>query len=235
MKGWISLLGVLAVSLPAAEPAGTAGPLLLADDFRHGLAGWVVEQQPGGAVTVDNGGLVINDAAGCTVWLRRCLEGPVLITYAARVSPAGRVSDLNCFWMAGDPARPDDLFAPGHSRDGRFASYDSLRTYYVGYGGNNNTTTRFRRYDGRGARPLRPEHDLAAREFLLQPDHEYRIALLVAADGRVQFIRDGTVVFDWRDPEPLRRGWFGFRTVHSRIELRDFQVHALNPPGTAGR
>ena len=35
----------------------------------------------------------------------------------------------------------------------RSATYDTLRTYYVGYGGNANTTTRFRRYDGTGARP----------------------------------------------------------------------------------
>jgi len=235
MGRWILLLGLLTVSLPAAEPAGTAGATLLADDFRHGLAGWVVEQQPGGTVTAAGGRLVINDASGGTVWLRQRLDAPVLITYVARVSSASRVSDLNCFWMAVDPARPDGLFAAGPQRDGKFASYDSLRTYYVGYGGNNNTTTRFRRYDGSGARPLLPEHDLAKPEFLLQPDHDYRIALVAGTDGRVQFIRDGTVVFDWKDPAPLRSGWFGFRTVHSRIEISDFQVHALIPAGATGR
>jgi hypothetical protein len=221
------LLLLLPGVLRAAEPAGTPGALLQQDDFRHGLAAWVVEQQAGGTVAAVDGRLVINDAGGGTVWLRAALAAPVIITYAARVSSASRVSDLNCFWMASDPARPDDLFARG--RDGKFASYNSLRTYYVGYGGNNNTTTRFRRYDGSGARPLLPEHDLAAPEFLLQPDHDYRIALVVAADGRVQFLRDGTVIFDWRDPAPLRHGWFGFRTVHSRIEISDFQVHVLNP------
>ena len=173
------MFGLPGCLLHAAEPSGGAGSALLADDFRQGLAKWVVEQQPNGTVTVANGRLMINDAGGCTVWLREALLAPVRITYTARVSSAARVSDLNCFWMASDPARPGDLLAPGHPRDGQFASYDSLRTYYVGCGGNNNTTTRFRRYDGRGARPLRPEHDLTAREFLLQPDHDYRIALLV--------------------------------------------------------
>jgi hypothetical protein len=137
--------------------------------------------------------------------------------------------------MASDPARPDDLFVPGHGRDGRFASYDTLRTYYVGYGGNNNTTTRFRRYDGTGAKPLLPQHDLSTPQFLLQPDHAYRITLVAGADGRVQFLRDGEGVFDWMDPEPLRSGWFGFRTVNSRIEISDFQVHAGVPASAAGR
>jgi len=186
MRTWLSLLG-LTGPLLAAGPGG----LLHTDDFRHGLASWVVEQQPGGTVTAENGRLVINDVGGCTVWFRERLSAPVTITYLARVSSAARVSDLNCFWMASDPARPDDLFAPGHGRDGKFASYDRLLTYYVGYGGNNNTTTRFRRYDGSGARPLRPGHDRATPEFLLQADHDYRIELLVTADGRVQFSRDG--------------------------------------------
>jgi len=234
MKKWMGLLALLPLALRADDLAGAPGALLQADDFRHGLAAWTVEQQPGGTVTAADGRLVIDDANGCTVWLRAPLEAPVVITYTARVSSASRVSDLNCFWMASDPARPEVLFAPGHHRDGKFASYDTLRTYYVGYGGNTNSTTRFRRYDGAGARPLLPGHDLTAPEFLLQPDHAYRIALVAAADGRVQYVRDGQVIFDWRDPAPLHRGWFGFRTVHSRIEISDFQVHALDPPASGG-
>lgn len=213
--------------LRAGEPAGVPGKLLHVDEFKNGLSAWVVEQQPGGTVRAENGLLTIKDAAGCTVWLRERLRAPVLITYTARASSASRVSDLNCFWMANDPTRPDDLFAAGHGREGKFASYDALRLYYVGYGGNNNTTTRFRRYDGSGARPLLPEHDLSAPESLLKADHDYRIELLVTADGRVKYSRDGTVIFDWTDPTPLLSGWFGFRTVHSRIEISDFKVHAI--------
>src|SRR6187551_3430900 len=114
---------------------------------------WVVEQQPGGTVTIKAGEIAIEDVGGCTVWYRPKLTAPVSIRYEARVLSSGRLSDLNCFWMASDP-RHADLFAPGHGRDGKFATYDPLVTYYVGYGGNGNTTTRFRRYDGSGARPL---------------------------------------------------------------------------------
>ncbi|MDB6127174.1 MAG: hypothetical protein JWM35_1070 [Verrucomicrobia bacterium] len=202
-------------------------PLISADDFDHGLARWVVEQQPGGTVTARDGKLVIDDRAGCTVWFRVPLEAPVVISYEATMSSAGRVSDLNCFWMASDPANPEDLFASRPARDGRFSTYDRLKTYYVGYGGNENTTTRFRRYDGTGARPLDPEHDLRAAEFLLQPDRVYHIALVAGKDGHVQFIRDGRVVFDVHDPVPFVRGWFGFRTLHSRMEIRHFRVERL--------
>lgn len=226
MRMWFLCLVLFPAWLRAAEP-------LFQDDFRHGLAAWVVEQQPGGRVTAADGRLVIDDTAGCTVWFREPLEAPVTIRYTAKVSSANRVSDLNCFWMASDPARPDDLFGPGHGRTGKFATYDPLKTYYVGYGGNTNTTTRFRRYDGTGARPLLPEHDRTTPEFLLKPDHAYEITLVAGADGRMQFIRDGEVVFDWTDPEPLRRGWFGFRTVWSRLEITDFSVHAGVPSSAA--
>jgi hypothetical protein len=48
--------------------------------------------------------------------------------------------------------------------------------------------------------------------------------MLVAAGGRAQFFRDGELIFDYLDPQPLARGWFGLRTVHSRIEIRHFRV-----------
>ena len=50
--------------------------------------------------------------------------------------------------MASDPESPDDLWARAGWRSGIFARCYTLRLYYVGYGGNHNRTTRFRRYDG---------------------------------------------------------------------------------------
>lgn len=211
-------------------PSGPDASILIArDTFDDASAAtfserWAVEQQPGGTVTVEDGTMVIADAGGCTVWWREKLVAPVRISFEATVSSRSRVSDLNCFWMATDPARPGDLLAPGHARDGKFAAYDTLRTYYVGYGGNSNSTTRFRRYTGSGARPLLPEHDLGTPDYLLVPDRTYRITLI--ADGHTaRYIRDGDTVFEYDDPEPLSEGWFGFRTVHSRIEIRNFAIH----------
>ncbi|AOS44220.1 hypothetical protein Verru16b_01281 [Lacunisphaera limnophila] len=230
MSKW--LLGVMLLPgfLRAEAP-------LFRDVFKSGDL-WRVEAAATARLAFDEGtGMTITNRTGITVWFRHRLTAPVTISYTATVRSTGRVSDLNCFWMATDPAQPDgDLFAPGAGRrDGTFASYDALRTYYVGYGGNTNTTTRFRRYDGTGARPLLPAHDLSAPEFLLQPDQAYRITITADENGRVQFIRDGEVVFDWTDPAPLRSGWFGFRSVDSQIEIRDFAVHAGVSPTAAAR
>lgn len=225
---WIVLLAFL-FTLP-----------LMAEDMeprkmslQTGTNDWVVEQMPGGSVTVKDGGIEIRDVAGCTVWFREKLHAPVEISYEAMVVDAGepgdRVSDLNCFWMARDPRSPGDLFAAGHSRSGQFATYDSLETYYVGYGGNTNTTTRFRRYTGDGKRPLLPEHDLSDRRFLLEPNRWYRITL-IARDGEAKFLRDGEVLFTCKDDAFLDAGWFGFRTVSSHLRIRNVRIASAPSP-----
>jgi hypothetical protein len=196
------------------------------EPFPSDLAGWVVEQQAGGTVSVSGGALVIDDAAGCTVWRREPLRAPVRIRFLATVTggEGRRVSDLNFFWMATDPRAADGFFGLETGRNGKFESYDALRTYYVGCGGNGNSTTRFRRYDGAGGRPLLPEHDLTDPAALLEAGRSYRVEIVVEASGRTTWSRDGVRWFDFLDPEPLREGWFGFRTVWSRIEIRNFLI-----------
>ncbi|HYP15939.1 MAG TPA: DUF6250 domain-containing protein [Opitutus sp.] len=189
---------------------------------------WSVEQMPGGTARSDGDVFVIEDAAGCTAWWREKLHAPVEISYevtvVSRGGPHDRVSDVNCFWMASDPAAPDGCpFAPGHRRSGKFSDYDSLLTYYVGMGGNENTTTRFRRYDGTAARPLLPEHDLRANAVLLAANRTYRIKL-VARDGVAEFWRDGEKLFVFRDPQPLTTGWFAIRTVKSHLQIRNVRI-----------
>jgi hypothetical protein len=142
------------------------------------------------------------------------------VTVVSRGGRFDRVSDLNCFWMASDPKSPGQMPA---GRSGKFSEYDSLLTYYVGYGGNTNSTTRFRRYDGTAARPLLPEHDLSAKQFLLEPNKTYHIRL-VARDGVAEYWRDGEKIFSFRDPAPLTTGWFAFRTVKSHLEIRNFRI-----------
>ncbi len=196
---------------------------------------WYVEQMPGGRVRFEADTLIVEDKAGCTVWLRRKLNAPLRLSFTARLvskgGPLDRVSDLNCFWMASDPARPDgSVIVPEKPRSGAFADYDSLRCYYVGMGGNTNTTTRFRRYAGNGERPLLPEHDLKAPEVLLEGNRDYRIEITSSAEG-LSYARDGVVLFSWKDPQPLLEGYFGFRTVWSHLEIRDFRVTGQAPGG----
>ena len=231
-----ALFFVVASPARAADPVSpdprfAVGELLASDDFSGDLGQWRTELEKGGTVAARDGKLEIDVPGGCSVWLAQPLEGPLLITFEATAVSAGgpndRVSDLNCFWMATDARSPADLFAT--VRSGKFADYDQLRCYYVGHGGNTNTTTRFRRYIGeRGNRPLLPEHDLNAKEFLLVPNVAQSIQL-VAAGGIIGYYRDGKQIFAYDDPAPYLRGWFAFRTVTSHLTIRHFRVYRLVP------
>ena len=53
--------------------------------------------------------------------------------------------------MASDPQYPDNIWKREKWRNGIFLNCYSLQLYYMGYGGNHNSTTRFRRYDGNEA------------------------------------------------------------------------------------
>jgi hypothetical protein len=186
---------------------------------------WAQEQMPGGTVSFGRGEIEIVDAGGCTLWLRKRLMAPVEISYDVTFTPGPgeRVSDLNCFWMAREKDSPAAPYAKQPPRTGAFAQYDALETYYVGYGANGNTTTRFRRYDGTPARPLRPEHDLRDKRLMLEANRTVHLRL-VARDGRAEFYRDGEKIFSFVDPAPLTAGWFAFRTVQSHFVIRNFAI-----------
>lgn len=206
------------------------GPVLHRDDFRSGLSQWSVELERGGTVAARDGVLDIDVPAGATVWFRTELRGPVMIEYEAiAVSEGGpndRVSDLNAFWMATDPRMADGRPWP---RSGAFADYDGLLTYYVGQGGNGNTTTRMRRYVGEASnRPILPEHDLSDPAEMLVPNAPQTVRL-VAAGGLIQYWRDGARVFELDDPRPYARGWFGIRTTANHLRIRNVRIHALTP------
>jgi hypothetical protein len=200
------------------------------DDFRNGLANWVVETERGGSISASAGVLDVDVPAGATLWFRHALRSPVAIDYdvtaVSEGGPNDQVSDVNCFWMATDPRAPSgDVL--GHRRSGAFADYDELNTYYAGIGGNRNTSTRFRRYVGRrNDRPLLPQHDLSAPADLLEPGRRYHIRL-VAAGPRIALIRDGRTLFELDDPAPYTQGHFGFRTTRSHLRFAAFRVSAL--------
>ena len=193
---------------------------------------------PGGTVRFAAGAMEIEDRGGCTIWYKPKLTAPVEIEYhvtvVARGGPSDRVSDVNCFWMANEAgAEADSPPNAPRKRSGKFSEYDSLLTYYVGMGGNNNTTTRFRRYDGTPARPLLAEHDLRGPDVLLHPNTTYHIRLgRTRWRGRILAGRAADIFF--KDPEPLRSGWFGIRTVNSHLKISGFRVH-LRPNNPMGR
>lgn len=190
------------------------------------LPAWTIEaESPDTRVTLDHGVIDIDSPKGTTLWSNRAVVAPVTITFEAMAVSAGgpddQVSDLNAFWMA---TEADGASVLAHRRTGAFADYDTLRTYYVGIGGNRNTTTRFRRYIGQpGNRPLRPEHDRAAPADMLRPNMWTRIRLI--ADGAtVAVYRDGRRLFTLVDDAPYRRGHWGLRTTWSHLRIRRVSV-----------
>jgi hypothetical protein len=223
-------------AVPASEPSPDArfviGSMVFHDDFQEPSEQWMVELERGGLVHAGNGRLDIDVPAGATVWFKTRLDGPVLIQYQAVAVSAGgvndRVSDLNCFWMARDSRNPGDLFAV--HRSGRFADYNKLFTYYVGLGGNGNTTTRFRRYIGDAtSRPLLAQNDLHDPRDLLTPNRSTLLQLV--ADGNlIQYYRDGKRLFEMNDPDAYTSGWFAFRTTKSHLQISSFAAYRLNPP-----
>ena len=99
-------------------------------------------------------------------------------------------------------------------------------------GGNYNSTTRFRRYDGNEAAimeaGLRPSilKEYTDAEHLLKANHWYHIKI-TNENNRVSYYIDGKRLVDFRDTEPLTEGWFGFRTTLSRTRLpviRDLNI-----------
>lgn len=186
---------------------------------------WVVEAAPDedSVARTKDGKLVIDSKGGITVWLNKRLEGNIQIEYERTVLMHGkkndRLSDLNQFWMAQDP-RNAKLF----TRKGTFEEYDSLQLYYVGMGGNTNGTTRFRKYDGKGNRVLLQEHTDA--NHLLKPNKKYKIKIIVQ-NGITSFWVDGDCYFRYTDSQPLREGYFGFRSTHSRQEVSGFRIYRL--------
>ncbi len=213
------------------EQQFSIGKQLYSDDFETDSGQWVSELEKGGSIAPGGGKLDIDVPAGASVWFKPMLRGAILIQYEATVIKAGgsndRVSDLNCFWMARDFRNPDDLFAV--ARTGKFEDYNRLLTYYVGLGGNGNSTTRFRRYIGDPVlRPLLPQYDLRGSENMITPNVGQLIQL-VACDQIVQYYRDGHRIFDFHDGLPYTSGWFAFRTTKNHMEIRHFRVFMLTP------
>ena len=199
------------------------------DDFRD-TNQWVLEaENPAARVSVRNGVLDIDTPAGLTLWFRPRLAGPVEIEFdATAVSEGGandQVSDLNVFWMAGN--RDGSAPFPGQ-RSGRFADYNDLLTYYVGLGGNRNTTSRFRRYIADAQlRPLLPEHDLSTPEVLLVPNRKQTITL-IADRNTIEYKRDGKTLFRLEDPAPYVSGWFALRTTQSHLRIERLRIRKLS-------
>lgn len=190
---------------------------------------WAVEAEPGGKVVwLKDGTADVYAKGGLTLWNKQLMKGNVTIEYDARIVGDGRISDLNCFWMASDP-QAKTVFSQMKKRGGKFVESYALQLYYLGYGGNSNTTTRFRRYTGDRRGVADQQHrPIILREYLdashlLKADHWYHIKIQTI-DGRTVYYIDGEKLIDFLDPTPLKEGYFGFRTTLSHAQLKNFTI-----------
>lgn len=219
---FLALITVCTIAF-AANPA-TSG--LNAKEFKKY---WVVESEGPYNVTFRGDTAEFTAPKGLSVWRKEKMSGRTVIEYDAQVvteGPDDRLSDLNCFWMASDPNAPDP-WKNLSKRGGKFLNSYTLQLYYLGYGGNHNSTTRFRRYNGdeRGVDDpaYRPAiiKEYTDADHLLKEGKWYHIK--ITHDGlRTQYFIDGERIVDFRDPAPLTEGWFAFRTTLSRTRLTNF-------------
>lgn len=197
---------------------------------------WTAEDHSGRMeLRVEGDTLDIVSPKGVTLWYRPRLEGDYEISYRACVcmqeGPHDRLGDLNCFWGANDPVSPDDLFARGAWRNGIFPRYKTLTLFYVGYGGNNNTTTRFRRYYGAGedcpdatARPVIREY--LDPDHLLHPNRWLHIVIRVE-QGMTTYSVDGEELFRLTVEPGACDGHFALRLLENHVRIAGFEVKPL--------
>jgi rhamnogalacturonan endolyase len=225
-KIWLSLIACVFTGSLMAQPLYQNTSLLFQDAFtKMHSEQWIIETQKAmpAKVFVEAGYLIIDAEKDATVWLNKKLIGNLLIDFYRKVIMENglhdRLSDLNFFWMAGDP-KNSNLF----TRKGLFREYDSLLLYYAGIGGNDNTTTRFRKYKGNGEKSILSEYTDAAH--LLQPNTEYHFQIIVK-DGLTQCWVDDQLYFSYQDPDPIHEGYFGFRTTKSRQSVSKLKIYQI--------
>lgn len=197
---------------------------------------WIVEDHSGElGVQLKNDTFDIISPDGLTLWYNKELTGEYAIEYDIMMVMNGgvndRLSDLNCFWAAKDPKFPQDILARSEWRDGVFSQYNSLRLFYVGYGGNHNTTTRFRNYRA-DLYPMDSDslklsiHEYTDTENLLKPNHWYSIRIIME-DEQTTYSVNGKPLFSKIIREDDKTGYFGLRLLTNHVLFRGFRITRL--------
>lgn len=197
------------------------------DDFSTLLdkTRWIAEVEPseGSLVYTNNRSLILDTRKGVTLWLNKYLDGNLEIEFDREVLVDGgrndRLSDMNMFWMA-----TEKKYRKPFARKGVFEQYDSLSLYYAGIGGNTNSTSRFRKYEGDGRKTLIREY--TDQPHLLVKNREYHIRIIVKNRSTSLWLND-ECYFYFTDPYPLTGGYFGFRSTWSRQVIKNFKVYQL--------
>jgi hypothetical protein len=63
--------------------------------------------------------------------------------------------------------------------------------------------------------------------YLLEANIPYKVQILVK-DGLVRFRMNDIDFFEYQDPNPLTKGYFGFRSTWSRHKIDHIHIYQLN-------
>jgi Domain of unknown function (DUF6250) len=220
------IITLFLLKLKSQSPFKTS-KLIFEDNFEKVLdtSKWFAEitPKPNNTVFIENQELVLDVANGVTVWLKMELKNNWMIEFDRTIPLKGgkndRLSDFNIFWQATDPHTGQLM-----GRNPAFENYDSLSLYYIGFGGNTNTTTRFRKYQGNGEKTILQEYSDPAH--LLIANKKYH-SQLIFKKNTMYFYIDNTLFFTFKDKKPLKKGFFGFRTTQSRHLIDNFKLFKI--------
>lgn len=198
---------------------------------------WIVEAVSDQTlISVEGDTMEVVNPSGLTLWYDKMLEGDYQIGYRVKFIMEGgehdRLSDLNCFWGAIDPQYPDNIYERSEWRGGMFGNYNTMDLFYVGYGGNKNRTTRFRRYraefnnevDKDKMRPVIKEY--LDPEDLLKPNIWMSVVIRVEGDVTT-YSMDGKELFRHTMEQGQDRGYFGLRLLRNHTIFTGFYVKEL--------
>lgn len=197
---------------------------------------WIAEDESDATqISFSNDTLELVVPAGLTYWYNQRLTGNYEISYFLSMpmnrGKIDRLSDLNCFWAANDPKHPDNFFMLAEWRNGEFKNYNSLNLFYVGYGGNENTTTRFRRYyakffgvDDIRVKPLIKEY--TDPDHLLEAGKWYHIVIRVN-NNATSYNVNGEALFSYQLSPGEGDGYFGLRLLQNHVLMTGFQVKQI--------
>ena len=227
-----ALLGCSSMQTEQSNATYAITRLLFEDNFDWpDSSAWVVESEENLKLIglVHDGNLDVDVSKGITIWNTKTFPGNAMYEYRITAIESGgkndRVSDLNCFWMATDPLNPSDFFARSSWRGGVFHHYYTLSLYYVGFGGHDNSRTRFRRYNGKTSPPpiIKEYNDSG---HLIEPNKE-NVVRIVCLNGLVKYYFNEELLFELNDENPHAAGYFGFRTTNNHVRIHDFKVYSI--------
>lgn len=197
------------------------------------LSKWIPEDSSGKLkLTLKDGVVDIVSPDGLTLWYDEKLTGDYEISYSIQVvmenGKYDRLSDMNCFWGAKDPQHLDDIYARSKWRHGIFKNYNSMNLFYVGQGGNENGTTRFRQYHGEfygvdnsKIKPVLGEYKDEAH--LLKPNRWFDITIR-ASKGTTSYSCDGVEFFKKTVKEGETDGYFAIRLWKNHVRMTNFTI-----------